>query len=97
MHVCMPAFSVMSSSVTPWTISCQAPLCPWDSPGKNTGVGCHVLLQRIFPDSGVDPMSPVWQEDSLTLSHLGSRRVITGGLKVYYSLSQGFRANANSR
>ena len=24
-------------------------LCPWDSPGKNTGVGCHALLQRIFP------------------------------------------------
>ena len=23
-------------------------LCPWDSPGKNTGVGCHALLQRIF-------------------------------------------------
>ena len=22
--------------------------CPWDSPGKNTGVGCHVLLQGIF-------------------------------------------------
>jgi len=21
--------------------------CPWDSPGKNTGVGCHCLLQRI--------------------------------------------------
>ena len=21
-------------------------LCPWDSPGKNTGVGCHFLLQR---------------------------------------------------
>ena len=26
-------------------------LCPWDSPGKNTGVGCHALLQRIFPRS----------------------------------------------
>ena len=25
------------------------PLCPWDSPGKKTGVGCHVLLQGIFP------------------------------------------------
>ena len=24
-------------------------LCPWNSPGKNTGVGCHVLLQGIFP------------------------------------------------
>ena len=26
-------------SVTPWTIAHQAPLCPWDFPGKNTGVG----------------------------------------------------------
>jgi len=24
-------------------------LCPWDSPGKNTGAGCHFLLQGIFP------------------------------------------------
>ena len=24
-------------------------LCPWDSPGKNTGVDCHALLQGIFP------------------------------------------------
>ena len=24
-------------------------LCPWDSPGKSTGVGCHFLLQRIVP------------------------------------------------
>ena len=23
-------------------------LCPWDSPGKNTGVGCHALLHGIF-------------------------------------------------
>ena len=27
-------------------------LCPWDSPGKNTGVGCHALLQGIFPPQG---------------------------------------------
>ena len=25
---------------------------PWNSLGKNTGVGCHFLLQRIFPPSG---------------------------------------------
>ena len=24
-------------------------LCPWDSPCKNTAVGCHALLQGIFP------------------------------------------------
>ena len=26
--------------------------CPWDSPGKNTGVVCHFLLQGIFPTQG---------------------------------------------
>ena len=33
--------------VTPWTVAHQA-LCPLTSPGKNTGVGCHFLFQRIF-------------------------------------------------
>ena len=33
--------------VTPWTVAHQV-LCPWGSPGKNTGVGCHALLQGIF-------------------------------------------------
>ena len=27
-------------------------LCPWDSPGKNTRVGCHALLQGIFLSQG---------------------------------------------
>ena len=30
-------------------------LCPWDSPGKNTRVGCHCLLQGIFPTQGSNP------------------------------------------
>ena len=30
-------------------------LCPWDSPGKNTGVGCHFLLQGIFQTKGLNP------------------------------------------
>jgi len=29
-------------------------LCPWDSPGSNTGVGCHSLLQGIFPTQGLN-------------------------------------------
>ena len=35
-------------------------LCPWDSPGKNTGVGCQALLQGIFLAQGLNPcvMSP---------------------------------------
>ena len=30
-------------------------LCPWDSPGTNTGVGCHSLLQGIFLTQGSNP------------------------------------------
>ena len=30
-------------------------LCPWDSPDKSTGGGCHALLQGIFPNQGMNP------------------------------------------
>ena len=42
---------VMSNSAAPWTEPTRL-LHPWDSPGKNTGVGCHSLLQGIFPTQG---------------------------------------------
>ena len=52
-------FSCFQFFVTPWTAAHQGPtgpiLCPWDSPGKNTGVGCHGLLQGIFPTQGWNP------------------------------------------
>ena len=35
----------MSDSVQPHRQQPSSLLCPWDSPGKNTGVGCHFLLQ----------------------------------------------------
>ena len=41
-------FSHVRFFETPWTIAPRL-LCPWDSPGKKTGVGCHFLLQGIFP------------------------------------------------
>ena len=37
--------SVMSDSVWPHRWKPTRLCCPWDSPGKNTGVGCHFLLQ----------------------------------------------------
>ena len=45
-------------------------LCSWDSPGKNSGVGCHALLQRIFLIQGSNPCLLCllnWQVDSLSL------------------------------
>ena len=37
---------VMSDSLRPHRLQSTRLLCPWDSPGKNTGVGCHSLLQE---------------------------------------------------
>ena len=47
--------SVVSNSVWPCGRSPARLLCPWDSQGKNTGVGCHFLLQRIFLTQGSNP------------------------------------------
>ena len=57
-------------------------LCPWNFAGKNTGMRCHFLLQRIFLGSlflGLARGSNLcllcllhWQVDSLPLHHLGS-------------------------
>ena len=37
--------------------------CPWDSPGKNTGMGCHFLLQGILPTLGPNAQLLHWQVD----------------------------------
>ena len=50
-------------------------LCPWGFPSKNTGVGCHFLLQGIFTTQGSNPCLLCllyWQADSLPLCYLGS-------------------------
>ena len=44
-------------------------------PGKNTGAGCHFLLQGLFPTQGMNSCLLCllhWQEDSLPLSHPGN-------------------------
>ena len=46
--------SVMSDSLEPCGLWPARLLCPWDSLGKNTGVGCHSLLQEIFPLQGLN-------------------------------------------
>ena len=42
---CCCVTSVVSDSVRPHRWQPTTLPCPWDSPGKNTGVGCHFLLQ----------------------------------------------------
>ena len=40
---------------TPWAVACTRLLHPWDFLDKSTGVGCHFLLQGIFPTQGSNP------------------------------------------
>ena len=47
-------FSRVRLFATLCTVAHQV-LRPWDSPGKSTGVGCHFLLQGIFPTQGSNP------------------------------------------
>ena len=57
---------------------------PWNSPGQNTGVGSHSLLQRIFPTQGSNPISRL-QMDSLSAEPPGKAKNI--GVKVVYPFS----------
>ena len=81
MRVCQVA-SVVSASLWPCGLQPPRLLCPWDSPGKNPGVSCHVLLQEIFPTQGsnlcilcflhcrwITPESPEKPQEGNILSH----------------------------
>ena len=47
--------SVLFDSLRPSGLEPAKLLCPWDSSGKSTGVGCHFLLQGVFPTQGLNP------------------------------------------
>ena len=67
-----------NSFVTLWTVAHQAP-CLWSFLGKNTGVGCHFLLQGIFLTQGSNLRLLHWQASSLSLCHQGSPSASSGG------------------
>ena len=65
---------VASDSLRPHGLESARLLGPWSYPGKNTGVGCHALLQGIFPTQGSNPhLLHVlhWQVGSLPLAPPG--------------------------
>ena len=59
---CCWVASVMSNSVWPHRRQPTRLLCPWDSPGKNTGVGCHFLLQCMKVKSEVTQSCPTFSD-----------------------------------
>ena len=62
MHICvLSRFSRVRHRTTPWTVAHEVPLS-MDSPGENTGMSCHAVLQGIFPTQG-------WNLHLLSLLH----------------------------
>ena len=79
-------------------------LYPWDFPGKNTGVGCHFLLQGISLTQGLNPCLLCllhWHVGSLPLSPLGSpcfpEQPSTWTLPVYISVLRAIPSNPGLR
>ena len=73
--LCMYAVtSGMSDHLRPYGLQLTRLLCPWDSPGKNTRVGYHALLQGIFLGQGLNLhlLCLLWQAGSLLLEPPGS-------------------------
>ena len=75
----------MKVKVAHWclTLRPQGLYGTWDSPGKNTGVGSHSLLQGNLPTPGIEPSSPTLQADSLPSEPPGKPLLKVGPSKFY--------------
>ena len=106
----MPRYLLFSlggnRTLTCWVasvVSDSLQVCPWESPGKNTGVGGCFLLQGIFPTQGLIWRFLPWQMDSLPLRHQGSHQEQLYSdlkkkkriLKHHLSISPGKRERGN--
>ena len=78
--------SVMSDACDPMDCSPPGSSVHGDSPGKNTGVGCHALLKGIFPTQGLNPGLPHCRQFLYHLNHQGSPSILNW---VSYLFSQG--------
>ena len=77
----LPCWAVLGCSVVSDSLRPHGLYSPWDSPGKNSGVGSHALLQGIFPARGSNPGLLHCRSTLYHLSHQGSLSISRGVLK----------------
>ena len=63
---------------TPCIVACPKLLHPWDFQDKSTGVGCHFLLQGIFPTQGLNPVLSHCRQMLYHLSHQEVPNILRG-------------------
>ena len=92
LKVKVKSLSCVRLFATPWAVACPRLLHPWDFLGKSTEVGCHFLLQGIFPTQGSNPGLPHCRQTLYHLSHQGnsqfsqfSHSVMSGSLRPHES------------
>ena len=74
----------MSDSVQPHGLQPTRLLCLWDSPGKNTGVGCPVLLQGIFPTQDQTHISYIYNTGRRVLYHCTTQEALSSATTDKY-------------
>ena len=79
--------SVVPDSLQPYGVQTTRFLCPWDSPGKNTGVGCHFLFQGVFPTQGLN----------LSLLHRQTNSSPLAPLEKPIPINSSFKSSPNSK
>ena len=80
--------SAVSISLRPHGLQPARLLCLWDSSGKNTGVGCHALLQGIFLTQGLNSGLLHCRQTLYHLNHQGSQICLENALyfKIFLNL-----------
>ena len=82
--------SVVSDALQPHGLQPARLFHPWNSPGKNTGVSCHSLLQGGLPDPETNPRSPTCRQILYHLTHQGSPLDRVSPLNCLYRIQQSF-------
>ena len=84
--LCVLCHSIVSDSfTTPWIVACQVPLSVGFS-SKNTVMGCHVLIQGIFPIQGSNPGHPNSGQILNHLRHQGHPFTSMSSAKIWMIL-----------